>query len=69
MRCYTKQDLQHYEQLVAEARERIVASLDTLEAASSLLNESMAMLAFYEEERIRILEALSSSRPIWPSSR
>ncbi len=69
MRCYTKQDLQHYEQLVAEARERIVASWDTLEAACSLLNESMAMLAFYEEERIRILEALSSSRPIWPSSR
>jgi len=68
MRRYTEQDLARYEQLVAEARERVVrqqalidhlTSLDKLDAACSALDSLMETLARYEQERIRILEALS----------
>jgi len=68
MRRYTEQDLARYEQLVAEARERVVrqqalidhlTSLDKLNAACSALDRLMETLALYELERVRILEILS----------
>jgi hypothetical protein len=68
MRHYTERDLEHCERLVAETRDRVIrqqalidnlTSLGTLEEACSLLDQMTETLALHEQERIRILEALT----------
>jgi hypothetical protein len=68
MRRYTEQELERYERLVAEARDRVgqqqvvienLTNLDGLEAACSVLESMMETLVLYEQERVRILDALS----------
>jgi hypothetical protein len=68
MRRYTERDLARYELLVARARDRVVrqqllidtlTSLERLDAACSALDSMMETLALHEQERVRILEALS----------
>jgi hypothetical protein len=68
MRHHTEQELERYERLVDEARDRIVrqqvligtlTNPDRLEDAFSVLDSMMETLALYEHERVRILEELS----------
>ncbi len=68
MRRYTETDLERYEHLVAEARERVVrqqavvdqtTNLDGLNNACVVLDGMTETLAVYEEERVRILDALT----------
>ena len=68
MRRYTEQDLERYEDLVAEARDRIMrqqalidqlTDLDGFEPACATLDSLMETALLYEEERVRILEALT----------
>ena len=61
---YTEQDLQRYEHLVYEARERVLRQqaiaqqVGSIEAYS-VLDNMMSTLMLYERERLRILEELS----------
>ena len=68
MRRYTETDLERYEHLVADARERVMRQqhriehltrLDRLDDACSVLDNLLETLLLYEQERVRILEALS----------
>jgi hypothetical protein len=68
MRRYSEQDLERYELLVAEARDRVarqqlliddLTGLKRLDDACSVLNSMMETLELYEHERMRILQALS----------
>jgi hypothetical protein len=61
MRRYTEQELERYERLVAEARERVVRQqalienaidLDGLDAACSVLESMMETLVLCEQERM-----------------
>ncbi len=68
MRHYTEHDLEHYEALVDKAHARVVrqqvlieglTNFDRFDAACWLLDELTETLALYEQERIRILLALT----------
>jgi len=70
MRRCAEEDLQHCEQLVAEARERVVrqqvlieqaVTLDQLDAACRVLDKLEEALLLREVERLRVLDVLTKS--------
>jgi hypothetical protein len=68
MRQYTEQDLEHCEQLIAEARIRVarqqviieqLTSFDRFDDACSVLDSLQETLVLYEIQHVQILRALS----------
>ena len=69
MRHYTEQELERYERLVAEFRNKVVSQqirVDQLtdsrarDLACSLLEQMKEALALHEQQRVRILTALTA---------